>query len=85
MRISAFWHLAALVGLAALMATAGIAHSSEIADIYSSIDSADVTLEGDVNGMDLRVDLMYEGRLLTTRNLPLDGAGTFVIRRERQL
>jgi hypothetical protein len=80
MRISAVWHLAALVALAALMAMAGIAHSSEIADLYSSIDSADVTLEGRVAGMALQVDLMDEGRLLTTRNLTLDGAGTFIIR-----
>ncbi len=67
MRISAVWHLTALVALAALMAMAGIAHSSEIADLYSSIDSADVTLEGDVAGMALQVDLMDEGRLLTTK------------------
>ncbi len=75
MRISAVWHLAALVALAALMAMTGIAHSSEIADLYSSIDSADVTLEGDVAGMALRLDLMDEGRLIATRNLTLDGAG----------
>ena len=80
MRISAVWHLAALVALAALMAMTGTAHSSEIADLYSSIDSADVTLEGDVAGMALQLDLMDEGRLIATRNLTLDGAGTFVIR-----
>ncbi|MFA6372583.1 MAG: hypothetical protein WCW68_08160 [Methanothrix sp.] len=80
MRICAVWHLAALVVLAALMAMAGTALSSEIANLYSSIDSADVTLEGDVAGMALRLDLINEGRLLTTRNLALDGAGTWVIR-----
>jgi hypothetical protein len=80
MRISAVWHLAALVALAALMAMTGTAHSSEIANLYSSIDSADVTLEGDVAGMALRLDLMDEGKLIATRNLTLDGAGTFVIR-----
>ena len=80
MRIRAVWHLAALVALAALMAMAGTALSSEIANLYSSIDSADVTLEGDVSGMALRLDLINEGRLLTTRNLTLDGAGTFIIR-----
>ncbi|MCK9565546.1 MAG: hypothetical protein M0Q43_05800 [Methanothrix sp.] len=80
MRICAVWHLAALVVLAALMAMAGTALSSEIANIYSSIGSADVTLEGDVAGMALRLDLINEGRLLTTRNLTLDGAGTWVIR-----
>ncbi|MFZ2472050.1 MAG: hypothetical protein WAW52_08930 [Methanothrix sp.] len=80
MRIRAVWHLAALVVLASLMAMAGTALSSEVANIYSSIDSADVTLEGDVSGMALRLDLINEGRLLTTRNLTLDGAGTWVIR-----
>ncbi|MFZ3149992.1 MAG: hypothetical protein WA137_13295 [Methanothrix sp.] len=80
MRIRAVWHLAALVALAALMAMAGTALSSEIANLYSSIDSADVTLKGDVSGMALRLDLINEGRLLTTRNLMLDGAGTFIIR-----
>ncbi len=80
MRILAVWHLAALVALAALLAMAGTAVSSEIVNLYSSIDSADVTLEGDVVGMVLRLDLIDEGRLLTTRNLTLDGAGTWVIR-----
>ena len=80
MRISAVWHLAALVALAALMAMTGTAHSSEIIDLYSSMDSADVTLEGDVSGMALELDLMDEGRRIATRNLTLDGAGTFVIR-----
>ncbi|MCX6672283.1 MAG: hypothetical protein NTY37_00690 [Methanothrix sp.] len=80
MRISAVWHLVVLVALAVLMAMAGTAQSQEIADLYSSIDSADVTLEGDVAGMALRLDLIDEGRLLMTRNLTADGAGTFVIR-----
>ncbi|MDQ1261024.1 MAG: hypothetical protein QG575_205 [Euryarchaeota archaeon] len=80
MRISAVWHLAVLVALAVLLAMAGSAHSSEIADLYSSIESADVTLEGDVAGMALRLDLIDEGRLLTSHNLDLDGAGTWVVR-----
>ncbi len=79
MRISAVWHLAVLVALAVLLAMAGSAHSSEIADLYSNIESADVTLEGDVAGMDLRLDLIDEGKLLTSRNLDLDGAGTWVV------
>jgi hypothetical protein len=80
MRISAVWHLAALVALAALMAMAGTAHSSQITDLYSSIESADFTLEGNVAGMALQLDLIDEGKLLTSQNLTLDGAGTFVIR-----
>jgi len=80
MRISAVWHLAVQVVLAAMIAMAGTAHSSEIANLYSSIDSADVTLEGDVAGMALRLDLIDEGRLIMTRNLTADGPGTWVIR-----
>ena len=80
MRISAVWNLAVLVALAALIAMAGTAHSSEIADLYSSIDSADVTLEGDVAGMTLRLDLIDEGNTLRTRNLTAVGPGTWVIR-----
>ncbi|MEI8003506.1 MAG: hypothetical protein WCG94_04160, partial [Methanothrix sp.] len=49
-------------------------------DLYSSIDSADVTLEGDVAGMTLRLDLIDEGRLIMTRNLTADGPGTRIIR-----
>jgi hypothetical protein len=80
MRIRAVWHLVVLGALAALMAMAGTAHSSEIVDLYSSIDSADVTLEGDVAGMALRLNLMDEERLLMTRNLTVDGPGTWLIR-----
>jgi len=80
MRKSVVWHLAVLVALAVLPAMAGTAHSSEIADLYSSIESADVTLAGDVAGMALRLDLIDDGRLLTSRNLTLDGAGTWIVR-----
>ena len=80
MRISTVWHLVVLVALAVLMTMAGTAQSQEIADLYSSIDSADVTLEGDASGLALRMDLIYEGKLLMTRNLTADGPGTWVIR-----
>jgi hypothetical protein len=77
MRISAVWHLAILV---ALMAVTGTAQSQEVADLYSSIDSADVTLGGDVSGMSLHLDLIHDGRPIMTRNLTADGPGTWVIR-----
>ena len=80
MRISAVWHLAVLMALAALMAMAGTAQSQEVVDLYSSIDSADVTLKGDVAGMALRMDLLNEGKLIMTRNLTPDGPGTWVVR-----
>ena len=67
MRISAIWHLAVLMALAALMAMAGTVQSQEVVDLYSSIDSADVTLNGDVAGMALRMDLIDGGKLITTR------------------
>src|SRR5512137_1726595 len=80
MRKSAVWHLAVLVAPAVLLAMAGTAHSSEIVDLYSSIESADVTVEGNVAGMALRLDLIDDGRLLMSRNLDLDGAGTWIVR-----
>jgi len=80
MRISVVWHLAVFAALAALMALAGTAQSQEIADLFSNIDSADVTLDGDVAGMVLRLNLSIEGRMLMTRNLTPDGPGTYVVR-----
>ena len=56
------------------------AHSSEITDLYSSIDSADVALEGDVASMTLRLDLIDEERLIMTKNLIVMVPGTWVIR-----
>lgn len=80
MKISAVWHLAVLVALATLVAITGDAHSSEITDLYSSIESADVTLEGDVAGMVLQMDLIEEGRRITTQSLTADGPGTWIVR-----
>ncbi len=74
MRIYAVWLLVALV------AFIGTAHSQEIVDLYSSIESADVTVEGDANGYVLRLDLIYKGDVLQTRNLALDGPGTWIAR-----
>lgn len=66
--------------LAALAAFTGAAHSQEIIDLYSSIESADVTVEGDVAGYTLRLDLISKGDVLQTRNLGLDGPGTWIVR-----
>jgi hypothetical protein len=68
-----------LVAPAVLMTMMGTAHSSEIADLYSSIDSADVTLEGDVADMALRLCLIYEVKLIMARNITPDGDGTWII------
>lgn len=79
MRIGTVWHLAGLVALAVLLAMAGTAQSSEIADLYSNMESADVTVQGDVAGMTLRLDLIDNGKVLASQNLTLDGAGTWII------
>lgn len=80
MKISTAWHLTVMVALAALMAITGSAHSSEITDLYSSIESADATLEGDVAGMILQMDLTEEGRRIMTQSLKADGPGTWIVR-----
>jgi hypothetical protein len=65
-----------MMALAAWMVMADTAHSSEITDLYSSIDSADVTLEGDMADMALRLDLIDEGRLIMIKNLNAVDPGT---------
>jgi len=77
MRICAFWHLAVLT---VLLTLAVAAQSQEIEDLYSGIDSADVTLKGDVAGYALQMDLITEGMVLMTRNVTLDGPGTWIVR-----
>lgn len=80
MRMRAFWHLAVLAALATLMTLAAAAQSYEISDLYSSMDSADVTLQGDISGMVLRMDLIHEGKIIAAENLTTDDAGTYVVR-----
>lgn len=70
----------AVLLLVALAAFTGMAYSQEIVDLYSSIESADVTVEGDVAGNVLRLDLIDGGKVLQTRNLALDGPGTWIAR-----
>ncbi len=73
MSICAVWLLVAFAALA------GTAQSHEIADLYSSIDSADVTVNGDVAGYALKTDLLSDGRVLQTRNMTIDGPGTWIV------
>ncbi len=77
MRIYAVWLLVALAAFTAFM---GTAHSQEIVDLYSSIESADATVAGDAAGSVLRLDLIFKGDVLQTRNLALDGPGTWIAR-----
>lgn len=68
----------AVLLLVALAAFTGTAYSQDIVDIYSSIESADVTVNGDVRGYALQLDLILDGKVLQTRNLALDGPGTWI-------
>jgi hypothetical protein len=80
MRKSTIWHLAVLAALAALTATGAAAQSLEITDIFSSIQSADVSLSGDGGGASLQVDLIHDGERMATRSLAVKGPGTLVVR-----
>jgi hypothetical protein len=51
----------------------------EIANIYSDLQSCDVTVEGAVKGDRLKIDLSTEGNVVQSRTLALDGPGTWVI------
>jgi hypothetical protein len=82
MRTSAVWHLAVLgflAVLAAQMAPAAAAQSLEISDLFSGIESADITLQGEGAGASVQVDLIHEGKRMATRNLAVDGPGTWAI------
>jgi hypothetical protein len=54
------------------------AMSQEIVDLYSNLESADVTVEGNVNGSVLQLDLLSGSEVLQTRTLEIDGPGTWV-------
>ncbi len=77
MKIFKVWHLAVLAILMALMATA---QSQEIVDLYSGVDSADVTLDGDVAGSALQLNMIFNGLVLMTQNVTLNGPGTWIVR-----
>jgi hypothetical protein len=69
-----------LVLLAILMALIATAQSQEIVDLYSGIDSADVTLDGDVAAYVLQLNMIFNGQVLMTRNVTLSGPGTWIAR-----
>lgn len=62
----------------AILALIGLAQSQEITDVYSNIGSSDVTVQGDVAGDQLRLDLIFGEMVLQTRLLNLDGPGTWI-------
>ena len=62
----------------AILALIGFAQSQEITDIYSNIGSSDMTVQGDVAGEQIRLDLIFGDQVLQTRLLNLDGPGTWI-------
>lgn len=73
MRTCTLWFLFALAALI------GTVQSQEIADLYSSLESADVTINKDAAGCVLQMQLLSDGKVLQTRSLALDGPGTWAI------
>jgi hypothetical protein len=72
MRTSLIWLAVAILALI------GFAQSQEITDIYSNIGSSDTTVQGDVAGEQIRLDLIFGDQVLQTRLLNLDGPGTWI-------
>ena len=70
--------LGLMVVLAAHTATAA-ASSLEISDLFSSMESADITVNGEGAGA-LQLDLIHDKEKIASRNLALDGPGTWAIR-----
>jgi len=82
MKKSAIWHLAILVVVAtcaSLWAAAEPARSQVISDLYSSIESTDVTLQGDSETVTMKLDLIHEGRTIASREMAAEVPGTWVV------
>ena len=60
----------------ALIAIFAPAQAQEIVDIYSDLQSCDVTIEGDAKGCLLGIDLSFEGQIIQSRAFALDNPGT---------
>ena len=65
MKISSTYSVRHLAAFALLMALATTAQSIEISSLYSNIDSADITLAGEGEGL-LQMDLIQENKVLST-------------------
>jgi hypothetical protein len=57
----------------------GTAQGQEIADLYSSIESGDVTVDGDAAGSTLLLELSAAGEAIQSQALELDGPGTWIV------
>lgn len=73
MRICTLWFLLALA------VVIGTVQSQEIANLYSNLESADVTIDGDAAGCVLQMQLLSGEKVLQARSLALDGPGTRAI------
>jgi len=63
-----------------LVVIATSAQAQEVFDIYSDLQSCDVTVKGDAAGCLLKVDLSStKDGLIQTRTLSLDGPGTWIV------
>ena len=75
MKKSAIWYLAVLAVVATLLsiwAMAETARSQEISDLYSNIESADFTLQGDAGIVDMKLDLIHEGNTIASRDIKVE-------------
>lgn len=72
MKSIAIWPLMVLVVLM------GTALSQEITDLYSSIESCDVAVNGDAAGCTLLLELLSAGKAIQSQTLELDGPGTYI-------
>jgi hypothetical protein len=75
MRIYPIWLAITILALTSLVQ---LAQSQEITDIYSNIESADVTVDGDVAQDLLHLELLFGDQVLQTRQFSLDGPGTWI-------
>jgi len=73
------WAVLGLMVVLAAQAASAVASSLEISDLFSSMESADITVNGEGTGA-LQLDLIHDGEKIASRNLALDGPGTWVIR-----
>jgi hypothetical protein len=73
MRTCTLWFLLALAALV------GTVQSQEITGLYSNLESADVTIDGDAAGCALQMQLLSGEEVLQARSLALDGPGTWAI------
>lgn len=83
MKKSAIRYLAVLVVVATLLsiwAMAETARSQEISDLYSNIESLDVTLQGDAGIVDMKLDLIHEENTIASRDIKVEVPGTWVVR-----